>query len=167
LTLSSDLIVGFPGESDEDFEATLGLVREAGFVSLFGFKYSPRPYTPALKLADDVSEELKDERLQRLFALSAELQSAHLESLLGTRQEVLIESRDAQHVQRFSGRSERNELVHVDAPEGVDPRGSVVSARVLEAFKHSLHAVMDGAPVRPELPLAKVRKKVLLPLASA
>jgi tRNA-2-methylthio-N6-dimethylallyladenosine synthase len=165
LTLSSDVIVGFPGETDGDFEATLTLVREAGFVSLFGFKYSPRPYTPALKLEDDVSEELKDERLQRLFALSAELQTAHLARLLGTTQQVLIESRDAQHVQRFSGRSERNELVHVDAPDGVDPRGSIVSARVLEAFKHSLHAAMEGAPVRPEL-VAK-KSKILLPLASA
>jgi tRNA-2-methylthio-N6-dimethylallyladenosine synthase len=154
LTLSSDVIVGFPGETEEDFAATLALVRAAGFVSLFGFKYSPRPYTPALKLEDDVSEEQKDERLQRLFALAAEQQTLHLHGLLGTAQEVLIESRDQNHPQRYSGRSARNELVHVDAPEGADPRGSIVKARVLEAFKHSLHAVMDGAPVRPELPLA-------------
>jgi tRNA-2-methylthio-N6-dimethylallyladenosine synthase len=165
LTLSSDVIVGFPGETEQDFAATLALVREAGFVSLFGFKYSPRPYTPALKLEDDVSEELKDERLQRLFALSAELQTAHLGQLLGSTQHVLIETRDANHAQRFTGRSERNELVHVDAPDALDPRGQIVTARVLEAFKHSLHAVMDGAPVRPELPARK--PKVVLPVASA
>jgi tRNA A37 methylthiotransferase MiaB len=79
---------------------------------------------------------------------------------------VLIESRDGDHPQRFSGRSEQNELVHVDAPDGVDPRGSIVAVRVLEAFKHSLYAVMDGAAARPGLRVSKP-KKVLLPLASA
>jgi tRNA-2-methylthio-N6-dimethylallyladenosine synthase len=166
VTLSSDVIVGFPGEREEDFEATLALVREVGFVSLFGFKYSPRPFTPALKLADDVSEELKDERLQRLFALSAELQQAHLARLVGSTQRVLIESRDEARAGRFSGRSERNELVHVDAPDGLDPRGSVVDARILEAFKHSLHGVMPGAIARPELAPAK-KPRLALPLASA
>jgi tRNA-2-methylthio-N6-dimethylallyladenosine synthase len=166
LTLSSDIIVGFPGETDADFEATLELVREVGFVSLFAFKYSPRPYTPALKLEDDVSEELKDERLQRLFALSAEIQTAHLGQLVGTRQQVLIESRDDTRPQRFSGRSERNELVHVDLPAGVDPRGRIVTAEILEAFKHSLHAVAEGAEPLPELPKAVKKPKLALPLAS-
>jgi tRNA-2-methylthio-N6-dimethylallyladenosine synthase len=165
LTMSSDIIVGFPGETEQDFEATLELVRKAGFVSLFGFKYSPRPYTPALKLEDDVSEEVKDERLQRLFALSAEIQQAHLASMVGTRQEVLVESDDPSRPGRFTGRSERNELVHVDVPEGLDPRGTLVHATVVEAFKHSLYAVMEGAVSRPAL--APVRKqRVALPLAS-
>src|SRR5688572_4216100 len=83
LTLSTDVIVGFPGETEEDFEATLSLVREAGFVAAFAFKYSPRPHTPALKLEDDVTEEIKDERLQRLLALIETQQSAHLRSLVG------------------------------------------------------------------------------------
>jgi tRNA-2-methylthio-N6-dimethylallyladenosine synthase len=166
LTFSSDVIVGFPGETDADFEATLALVREVGFVSLFGFKYSPRPYTPALKLDDDVSEELKDERLQRLFALSAEIQSTHLAGLVGTRQEVLIESRDPQRP-RFSGRSERNELVHVDLPPGVEARGRIVSAEILEAFKHSLHGVAEGAEPLPELARPPKKLKLALPLASA
>jgi tRNA-2-methylthio-N6-dimethylallyladenosine synthase len=166
LTLSSDVIVGFPGETEQDFQATLALVREVGFVSLFGFKYSPRPFTPALKLADDVPEELKDERLQRLFALAAELQQAHLERLVGSTQRVLIESGDVTRTARFSGRSERNELVHVDAPDGLDPRGSLVEARILEAFKHSLHGVLPGATPRPEL--APPRKpRIALPLAPA
>jgi tRNA-2-methylthio-N6-dimethylallyladenosine synthase len=166
LTLSSDVIVGFPGETEQDFQATLELVREAGFVSLFGFKYSPRPFTPALKLEDDVPEELKDERLQRLFTLAAELQQAHLGRLVGSNQCVLIESRDAAREGRFTGRSERNELVHVDVPAGLDPRGALVEAKILEAFKHSLHGAMDGAAEKPEL--APVRRaRVALPLASA
>src|SRR5690606_18746608 len=88
LTLSTDLIVGFPGETDADFEDTLSLIREAGFVSAFGFKYSPRPFTPALALGDDVPEEVKDERLQRVFALVGEQQRAHLDALVGARAKV-------------------------------------------------------------------------------
>ena len=76
LTLSTDVIVGFCGETDDDFEATLSLVREIGFTSLFGFKYSPRPHTPALRLADDVPEAKKSERLARLFETSEALTRA-------------------------------------------------------------------------------------------
>ena len=80
LTMSTDIIVGFPGESEEDFAQTLSLVREVGFTSLFGFKYSPRPLTPALRLKEDVSEEVKSERLARLFETAEELGAAHLVS---------------------------------------------------------------------------------------
>ena len=113
--------MGFPGETEDDFAQTLSLVREVGFVSLFGFKYSPRPHTPALRLGDDVPEETKSERLARLFELADELSGAHLASLVGTRQRVLVEgasksekgdlSRD-----RVQGRTMRSEIVHIDAP---------------------------------------------------
>jgi len=165
LTLSTDMIVGFPGETDEDFEQTLTLVRRVGFVSLFGFKYSPRPYTPALKLDDDVSEEKKDERLQRLFALSDELQTAHLASLVGSRASVLVESRDPAGPDRYSGRSERHELVHFDAPAGVDPRGLLVEVDIVDAYKHSLHGLMEGG--LPFAPPPPKRSPVRLPVASA
>src|SRR5262249_23926826 len=89
LTLSTDIIVGFPGETDEDFEATLSLVREVGFVAAFGFKFSPRPNTPALKLADDVPESLKAERLARLFETVETQGRAHLARLVGTKALVL------------------------------------------------------------------------------
>jgi tRNA-2-methylthio-N6-dimethylallyladenosine synthase len=165
LTLSTDMIVGFPGETDEDFALTLKLVREVGFVSLFGFKYSPRPYTPALKLEDDVSEEKKDERLQALFALADELQQAHLASCVGTRVSVLVETKDAAGPHRFTGRSERHELVHLDAPAGLDPRGRLVDVEVVDAYKHSLHGLMEGGlPVMPPPPR---RSPVRLPVASA
>lgn len=168
LTLSTDIIVGFPGETEEDFEATLALVREVGFVSLFGFKYSPRPFTPALKLADDVPEAVKDERLQRLFGLSESLQRAHLERCVGQRLSVLIESRDEQRADRFSGRSERHELVHVDVAPGVDPRGQLVEVEIAEAFKHSLRGALEGAvPRSGGEPADKRKVPVRLPVASA
>jgi tRNA-2-methylthio-N6-dimethylallyladenosine synthase len=168
LTLSTDIIVGFPGESDEDFEATLTLVREVGFVSLFGFKYSPRPYTPSLKLEDDVSESSKDERLARLFATVDRQQSAHLAALVGQRVEVLVETRDAKHPHRFSGRSQRNELVHIDVAAGDDPRGRLLEVEVRQAFKHSLYGQLEGAAELPAalLPVAK-RAPVRLPVTSA
>lgn len=145
LTMSSDFIVGFPGETDDDFEQTLDLVREVGFVAAFGFKYSPRPYTPALQLGDVVPESVKDERLARLFAQVEVQQRAHLDGLVGSSQTVLIEGPSPGDSGRFAGRTARNEIVHVVVPAGVDPTGQLVDVTVDEAFKHSLSGVMAGA----------------------
>ncbi len=150
LTLSTDVIVGFPGETEDDFAQTLSLVRAVGFVSLFGFKYSPRPLTPALRLADDVPEDVKSERLARLFALADELGAANLASLVGTRQRVLVEgasksekgdlSRD-----RVQGRTARSEIVHIDAPGAGRLVGEIVEVEISRANRHSL----AGALTRP------------------
>lgn len=156
LTLSTDLIVGFPGETDADFELTLSLIREAGFVAAFAFKYSPRPYTPSLKLEDDVPEALKAERLARLFDVVAEQQQAHLRELVGARARVLVEGPSRGDEGRFRGRSERNEIVHVLGPEGVDLTGRMIVAEITEANKHSLMgAAVDigDAPARRSLPV--------------
>lgn len=146
LTLSTDIIVGFPGETDEDFEETLSVVRAAGFVSLFGFKYSERPGTPALALGDDVPEQVKDERLARLFELAHEQQTAHLASLVETEQSVLVEG-ESKSQGMFSGRTERNEIVHLAAPEGIDPSGHLVRVKIVEAFKHSLRGELLDEPL--------------------
>ncbi|MGF1465654.1 MAG: tRNA (N6-isopentenyl adenosine(37)-C2)-methylthiotransferase MiaB [Sandaracinaceae bacterium] len=144
LTLSTDLIVGFPGETEEDFEGTLSLVEEAGFVACFAFKYSPRPSTPALRLGDDVPPEVKDERLQRLFRVVERQQSAHLESLVGTRQEVLVEGR-SRTGERWTGRSGRHEIVHVAGAPGDDLPGRLVEVEIESANKHSLMGKTAGA----------------------
>src|SRR5262249_30403786 len=136
LTLSTDVIVGFPGETESDFAATLDLVREAAFVGLFGFKYSQRPYTPALKLEDDVTEEVKSERLARLFEVSEAQTRAHLATLVGTRQRVLVEG-PSKAPGLVEGRTERNEIVHLDAPaERVV--GRIVEVAITRANRHSL-----------------------------
>jgi tRNA-2-methylthio-N6-dimethylallyladenosine synthase len=151
LTLSTDVIVGFPGETEADFGETLALVGEIGFVSLFGFKYSPRPHTPALRLGDDVTEETKSERLARLFEV-AELQGrAHLASLVGTRQRVLVEGpskseKGDRSSGRVQGRTERNEIVHLEAPDGARLVGEIVTVEVVQANKHSLGAVLAETP---------------------
>ena len=145
LTLSADFIVGFPGETEDDFEQTLQLVRTVGFVSAFGFKYSPRPYTPALKLGDEVPEEAKNRRLAALFALVETQQQAHLQSLVGQDVQVLVEGPSPGDTGRFAGRSERNEIVHLIAPPGYDPTGELVTVTIDEPFRHSLSGYMTGA----------------------
>ncbi|MDH5491250.1 MAG: radical SAM protein, partial [Myxococcales bacterium] len=156
LTLSTDLIVGFPGESDDDFEQTIALVREVGFVAAFCFKFSPRPGTPALGLGDDVPEEVKDARLRRLFEVLAELQGAHLASLVGTRTRVLVEG-PSEVEGRFMGRSERGEIVHLEPAPGMDPVGQLVEIEIHRAYRHSLFGAPPGIEPRAEPP----RKRAL------
>jgi tRNA-2-methylthio-N6-dimethylallyladenosine synthase len=154
LTLSTDVIVGFPGETDDDFEQTLSLVREVGFVAAFGFKFSPRPYTPALRLADDVPERVKSERLARLFEAVEVQQRAHLASLVGTRARVLIEGTSGaskpDDAGRMTGRSERNEIVHLDVPadrDGAALVGRMVDVSIVRAHAHSLLGALDVVDV--------------------
>jgi tRNA-2-methylthio-N6-dimethylallyladenosine synthase len=166
MTVSTDVIVGFPGETEADFAATLELVRDLGFSGLFGFKYSPRPFTPALKLADDVTEPEKSERLARLFELSERLTRTRLAALVGTRQEVLVEG-PGRAPGSWEGRTIRNEIVHlpVSADElgngtgtertggskRTDLAGALVEVDIVEAFKHSLRGQLT-AEARNNLP---------------
>jgi tRNA-2-methylthio-N6-dimethylallyladenosine synthase len=166
LTLSTDMIVGFPGETEDDFQETLSLVREVGFVSLFGFKYSERPGVPALAYGDDVPDEVKDERLARLFEVAHELQTKHLGSLVGTTQRVLVEGR-SKGGETFSGRTERNEIVHVEAGEGVDPAGHLVEVEILEPYRHSLRGRMTTEPTVEMKTPREVRGRVTLNVLGA
>jgi tRNA-2-methylthio-N6-dimethylallyladenosine synthase len=154
LTLSTDVIVGFPGETEDDFAQTLSLVREAGFVSLFGFKYSPRPRTPALRLGDDVPEAVKSERLARLFAEAEAAGGAHLARLVGTRQRVLVEGPSKSGAglaagALVQGRTERSEIVHVEAPGAAALVGRVVDVEIVRAYGHSLAGRLVGVGAAP------------------
>jgi tRNA-2-methylthio-N6-dimethylallyladenosine synthase len=148
------MIVGFPGETEEDFEQTLSLVREVGFVALFGFKYSPRPFTPALQLKDDISEEEKGRRLAALFDVVDTQKAAHLAALVGQEVVVLVDGKGK--TGDPSGRSEQNEIVHLtpDASGAVAAEGELWRVRITDAFKNSLRGVglgrIHGAPPRPE-----------------
>jgi tRNA-2-methylthio-N6-dimethylallyladenosine synthase len=154
LTLSTDIIVGFPGETEEDFAATLSLVREVGFTSLFGFKFSPRPHTPALKLIDDVPEDVKSERLSRLFEVAEAQGQAHLASLVGSRQQVLVEGESAKSEGSplVSGRTERNEIVHIRAPERHAVVGRRLTVEIERANKHSLFGRLSEEVLASLLP---------------
>ena len=163
-TLSTDIIVGFPGETEADFADTLSLVREVGFVSVFGFKYSPRPHTPALRLGDSVPEEIKSERLARLFEVVDAQQSRHLQSLVGSTLQVLIEGRSKSDPRRVSGRSERHEIVHVAAPPQLDLAGQLLEVRVVEAYKRSLIAEPREPWAEAVSPRGRLRATHHLPL---
>ncbi len=148
LSLSTDIIVGFPGETDEDFELTLDLMRRVGFVGVFGFKYSERPGTPALKLTDDVPESEKSRRLSALFEVSEGLRRAHLERLIGKEETVLVEGLGK--TGGYTGRTERNEIVHFGSKE--DVLGELALVRITGAFKHSLEAELVDEARRAPLP---------------
>jgi tRNA-2-methylthio-N6-dimethylallyladenosine synthase len=142
IALSTDLIVGFPGEADADFEATLDLVRSVHFASLFAFKYSPRPGTAALRLRDrEVPEEVADERLQTLFATQAPIQRALNEDLVGKELEVLVTGRSKQPGY-LAGRTPCHRVVHFarGAEHADAPLGTLVRARMTRANDHSLLA---------------------------
>ncbi|MDQ6992792.1 MAG: tRNA (N6-isopentenyl adenosine(37)-C2)-methylthiotransferase MiaB [Mariprofundus sp.] len=135
IALSSDFIVGYPGESDEDFEATLDLARQVVYDAAYCFKYSPRPGTPAAHAEDNVPEALKDERLQRLLSLMREQAKAGMERQMGRIVEVLVEkaSRDEGDMQ---GRTSDYRIVHFRGNER--QIGQVMPVRIIEAYGQSL-----------------------------
>jgi tRNA-2-methylthio-N6-dimethylallyladenosine synthase len=116
IALSSDFIVGFPGETDQDFEDTLALVGEVGYAQAYSFKYSPRPGTPAAGEEDQVPEEVKSERLARLQTKLNDDQVAFNKSCEGKQMQVLLDRRGKLEGQLI-GRSPYLQSVHVQAPD--------------------------------------------------
>ncbi|HET8896606.1 MAG TPA: tRNA (N6-isopentenyl adenosine(37)-C2)-methylthiotransferase MiaB, partial [Protaetiibacter sp.] len=153
----TDIIVGFPGETEEDFAETLRVVEEARFASAYTFQYSIRPGTPAATMADQLPKEVVQERFERLAALQERISEEEAQKLVGTPIEVLVatgEGRRDQRNHRMSGRSEDNRLVHFDVPEGPVPRpGDVVSVVVTRATPHYVIA----APAGEALPIRRTR----------
>jgi tRNA-2-methylthio-N6-dimethylallyladenosine synthase len=143
LALSSDFIVGFPGETDADFAATLDLVRKVNYAQAFSFKYSPRPGTPAALAEDQVPEEAKDERLQALQALLREQQLGFNRGTVGRTIPVLLE-RPGREPGQLLGRSPWLQPVHLEAPAAA--MGRIVDVRVRAATATSLSGRLD-APV--------------------
>jgi tRNA-2-methylthio-N6-dimethylallyladenosine synthase len=136
IALSSDFIVGFPGESDEDFERTMNLVEEINFDHSFSFLFSPRPGTPAAALSDETSAARKLERLQRLQARLEAQGEAISRSRLGTTQRLLVEGRSRKRPGDLMGRTECNRVVNFPAPEALV--GRMVDVRISEVRGHSL-----------------------------
>ena len=112
LTLSSDFIVGFPGETEEDFEKTMKLIEEVGFDTSFSFVYSRRPGTPAADITDDTPQTVKLQRLQRLQALINEQAHAIARSMVGSTQRILVEGTSTRDPNELSGRTENNRIVN-------------------------------------------------------
>jgi len=135
IAMSGDFIVGFPGETDADFEATMQIVRDVTYASAFSFKYSPRPGTPGAEMQDQVPEAVKDERLQRLQALLMEQQHAFVASLIGQTVSTLIEKPGRQPGQ-IVGRSPWLQPVIVDEKAG--RIGDIIDVRITRVAHNSL-----------------------------
>ena len=137
VALSTDMIIGFPGETDADFEETLSLTAAVRYHSMFSFKYSPRPNTLAdQKLADDVDEAEKTNRIVRLQALQREIQTAINESLVGTDVEVLVDAASRRRDSELSGRTSTNVVVNLPGPAAWI--GRLVRVRIERAGPHSV-----------------------------
>jgi tRNA-2-methylthio-N6-dimethylallyladenosine synthase len=145
--LSTDIIVGFPGETEDDFAQTIEVVREARFAAAFTFQYSIRPGTPAATMPDQVPPEVVRERYDRLAEVVNEISWAENTALVGSRVELLVsegEGRKDAATRRLTGRARDNRLVHFTATDGVRP-GDVVEVEVTYAAPH--HLVADGPAV--------------------
>jgi tRNA-2-methylthio-N6-dimethylallyladenosine synthase len=137
LALSTDVIVGFPGETEEDFAATLSLVAEARFNNVFAFQYSPRPGTAAPRLDGQVDEATSGQRLQRLFALQDGIQRELNQELVGRHCEVLVTGW-GREAGVLTGRTSCHRVVNFPAGEAPPAPGTLTTVRIARAAPHSL-----------------------------
>lgn len=138
--LSSDIIVGFPGETEGEFRQTLELLEAVEFDSIFLFKYSPRPETPASGMPGQIPEEVKQERFQRTLELQALISQRRNESLLGRSVEVLVEGPSKKNPENLTGRTRSNKLVHFPAEPGLSV-GSLAHISITQAKLHTLEGI--------------------------
>ena len=136
MAFSSDFIVGFPGETDKDFEDTLDLVKRVKYAQAYSFKYSPRPHTPAAKMENQVSENIKDNRLRILQELLNRQQSDFNSSFVGKKVDVLL-TKEGRHPGQLVGRSQYSHAVTIDNASGLHV-GDIVEVDVKSAVSHSL-----------------------------
>ena len=151
IALTSDIIVGFPGETDSDFEETITLLDAVKYDGIYGFKYSPRPNTPAIHMHDSIAEQVKVERLAILNARQREIQREHYARHLGTVEEVMVEGHNAARGQVI-GRSAQNKTVNFTC-DSAPAVGSYVDVRVTQVFPNSLAGEAVGAVVGPSAAL--------------
>ena len=136
--LSTDFIVGFPGETESDFEETLSLTREAAFDQAYIFKYSERRDTPAASMPHQVPQELREERHQRLLALVNEIASKKFEALVGRTVQILVEGPSKRNAERMSGRTRCNKIVVFEGSER--HQGQIIDVHIVRAGSFTLYA---------------------------
>jgi tRNA-2-methylthio-N6-dimethylallyladenosine synthase len=136
ISLTSDFIIGFPGETAADFEATVKLIEDVGFDDSFSFIYSPRPGTPAADLPDNTPQEIKIERLRHLQEKITQQAQAISQSMVGTTQRVLVEGVSKKNHDEFCGRTDNNRTVNF--PGNPEDAGNFISVKITAALTHSL-----------------------------
>ena len=140
ISITTDVIVGFPGETEVDFEQTLGLLDEVGYDGIFSFKYSPRPNTPAVGLEDAIPDQEKARRLEVLMAKQRDIQKSRHQSYIGTIAEAMVEGHNQARGQ-WIGRTSQNKTLNFIAPASPKP-GSYVNVLVTQSFPNSLAGEM-------------------------
>lgn len=139
MSISSDFIVGFPGETEADFEALMKLITDIGYDNSFSFVFSPRPGTPAANLQDDTPYEVKLKRLQHLQAVVQENTGKISSQMVGTVQRILVEGPSKKDPAEFQGRTENNRVVNFDAgPNGARLIGQLIDLKITETYTYSL-----------------------------
>jgi tRNA-2-methylthio-N6-dimethylallyladenosine synthase len=142
LSITTDVIAGFPNETSGEFEETITLLHECQFDAVFTFKYSPRPNTPALSMIDSISDAEKSKRLQILQERQREIQRTNYEKRVGQISEVMVEGKNEARGQMI-GRTSQNITLNFTAPESTMPAvGSYVNVLVTRSFPNSLLGVM-------------------------
>jgi len=137
VVLSTDIIVGFPGETEEEFETTLEMLEKLEYDEIFAFTYSPRPQTVAAKIhTDDVPEVTKKSRLQTVLVLQKEISLRKNRQLIGRVEEILLEGESKLSKDRMMGRTRTNKVVNVEAPRGLV--GKTLEVRITGASANSL-----------------------------
>ncbi|HEX2050067.1 MAG TPA: tRNA (N6-isopentenyl adenosine(37)-C2)-methylthiotransferase MiaB [Actinomycetota bacterium] len=159
VAVTTDVIVGFPGETDDDFEQTLDLVAQARYDAAYTFQYSPRPGTAAAELPGRVPKEVVQERFDRLVALQERISLERNAAAVGRVEEVVVEGPSKKDAARLTGRTRTNKLVHFDSDGASE--GSFRTVRVTGAHPHHLDGVVVGARDRG------ARPRMSLPLAAA
>lgn len=143
ISIASDFIVGFPGETEQDFEATMKLIDDVGFDASFSFVYSPRPGTPAADMTDDVPQQVKLERLKRLQDRVAEFEMQISEAMIGTVQRVLVEGVSRKSADELAARTDNNRIVNFAGSPGMI--GRFVNVKITSVSVHTLRGEVVGA----------------------
>ncbi len=136
ITFSSDFIVGFPGETEEDFRETLSLIEEVRYDISFSFRYSPRPGTRAATFENQIDEDVKRRRLMELQELQNRITLENYRKLVGKKVEVLVEGKSKRDDNKYTGRTPCNKVVNFEARE--DVKGKIIQVNITDAFSHSL-----------------------------
>ncbi|MBU1171504.1 MAG: tRNA (N6-isopentenyl adenosine(37)-C2)-methylthiotransferase MiaB [Proteobacteria bacterium] len=145
MAVTSDMIVGFPGETDEDFDMTLELIKTIGYDGLFAFKYSDRPHAPAVDFPDKVPEDVKKNRLEKLLKLEKSLSQMRNDAYLGRVEPILVDGRSKKigetGLREWAGRTSSNKVVNFNVPDAMisnDIMGKIVEVRIEQCRPHSL-----------------------------
>jgi tRNA-2-methylthio-N6-dimethylallyladenosine synthase len=145
ISLSTDIIAGFPGETEEDFAATVEMVERVGYDNVFVFRYSPRPGTPAADMADQIPAPLKAERNARLLEVATRVAQERSRRRLGQTVEVLVDGAARKNAGESSGRTRCNRVVNFDG-QGRVAIGDLAWVRITEVLPHSLRGALAAGP---------------------